>query len=214
MADQSTRNASPTALEDATLVHQVQDGDTGAFGRLVTRYQDRVVNLCWRMCGNLDEAHDLAQETFLHAIQKLNLYRFEASFYTWLFRIAVNECLSHRRKCKRVVLSLHGGDGKYMTDQRDMRMAGRESTETQEPISRLTARELQDELVAALDRLEDDYRAIVVLRDVEGLDYQEICEVLDLSIGTVKSRLHRARLALRDLILRRERSAVRAMKVE
>ena len=196
------------------LVRQARDGDTGAFGRLVAKYQDRVINLCWRMCGNVDEAQDLAQEAFLHALQKLELYRFEASFYTWLFRIAVNECLSHRRKRKRVVLSLHDGDGHWMEEHRDQRLSGQESSDTQEPLARLAAREMQDELVAAIERLDDDQRAVVVLRDIEALDYQQIGEVLELSIGTVKSRLHRARLALREMLLRSQRTATRVAKLE
>jgi RNA polymerase sigma-70 factor (ECF subfamily) len=214
MADKSTTSVSPIALEDALLVHQVQDGDTEALGRLVAKYRDRVVNLCWRMCGKLDEAQDLTQETFLRVLEKIDSYRFEAAFYTWLFRIAVNECLSHRRKNKRVVLSLHNDDGNCADDPRDLRRTGREPSDAQEPLARLTAREVQNQLAAALDRLDDDQRAVVVLRDIESLDYQQIGEVLDISIGTVKSRLHRARLALRDMLLRGERADARILKVE
>ena len=118
MPDKSPTTASPIALEDAMLVRQVQDGDMGAFSRLVAKYQDRVVNLCWRVCGNPEDAQDLAQETFLHALEKIGLYRFEAAFYTWLFRIAVNQALSHRRKGRRVTLSLHGGEGRCRPDRR------------------------------------------------------------------------------------------------
>lgn len=196
------------------LVRQVQDGDTEALGRLVAKYQDRVVNLCWRMCGKLDEAQDLGQETFLRVLEKIDSYRFEAAFYTWLFRIAVNECLSHRRKNKRVILSLHNEDGNWVDKPMDLRRTGREPSDAQEPLARLAAREVQGELAAALDRLDDDQRAVVVLRDIESLDYQQIGEVLDISVGTVKSRLHRARLALRDMLLRDERTATRPLKVE
>lgn len=201
MTDKSaTITATPIALEDALAVRQVQDGDMGAFSRLVARYQDRVVNVCWRICGNADDAQDLAQETFLHALEKIGSYRFAASFYTWLFRIAVNLSLSHRRKARRVNLSLHVGDGERtdfppVTDGRRGRV---EATEGESPLERLTARELQQRLVEGLDRLEDEYRSIIVLRDIEDLDYQEIAEVLEISLGTVKSRLHRARMALRE----------------
>jgi len=208
MADKSApTTTSPITLEDALLVRQAQDGDVGAFGRLVSRYQDRVVNICWRICGNLEDAQDLAQETFLHALEKIASYRFEAGFYTWLFRIAVNLALSHRRKARRVTLSLHNGDGKWMGELQKDGRTGRESAAADEPLSRLAARELQGRVVEGLDRLEDDYRAIIVLRDIESLDYQQIAEVLDINLGTVKSRLHRARLALRDEL--RETTAAR-----
>ncbi|HOA73235.1 MAG TPA: sigma-70 family RNA polymerase sigma factor [Phycisphaerae bacterium] len=196
MADKSaTMPASPIALEDAAAVRQVQDGDMGAFSRLVAKYQDRVVNICWRVCGNLEDAQDLAQETFLQALQKIGSYRFAASFYTWLFRIAVNQALSHRRKSRRVTLSLHDGDGEWPEGAAEGRTPADE-----EPLARLAARELQQRLLRGLDSLDDDYRAIIVLRDIESLDYQEIAEILEISVGTVKSRLHRARMALREKI--------------
>jgi RNA polymerase sigma-70 factor (ECF subfamily) len=199
MADKSgTLTASPLALEDAVTVRQVQDGDMSAFSRLVVKYQDRVLNVCWRVCGNPDDAQDLAQETFLHAMEKIGLYRFEASFYTWLFRIAVNQALSHRRKAKRVMLSLHDGDGQWR--ERALERASGDGEHSEDPLARLTSRELQDRVLDALNHLDDDYRAIIVLRDIESLDYQEIAEVLEINVGTVKSRLHRARMALRDKV--------------
>lgn len=204
MADRSPHSARPLAPEDATLVRQVQEGDTRAFGRLVTKYQDRVVNLCWRMCGNLDDAHDIAQEAFINAYEKISFYRFEASFYTWLFRIAVNQALTHRRRSRRPVLSLHDGDGE-MRDVPAEQSPRRETSDSDQPVERLAAREMHEVLLAALEKLDDDQRAVIVLRDVEGLDYRQIAEVLEISAGTVKSRLHRARMALRELIVRRER---------
>jgi len=184
------------AMEDAELVRWALQGDTTAQGRLVAKYQDRVVNLCWRMCGHLDDAQDLAQEAFVHALQRLNQYRFEAAFYTWLFRIAINECLAHRRKSKRVTLSLH----------RDMSS----TSDSQGPMSRLIANEMRDELAEALGRLDDDQRAVIVLRDIEGLDYQQISDVLEISVGTVKSRLHRERLALREMLLANQSATARS----
>jgi RNA polymerase sigma-70 factor (ECF subfamily) len=208
MADKSTMTASPLALEDEMLVRRIQDGDTGAFGRLVLKYQDRVVNVCWRMCGNLEDAQDVAQDAFVHAFEKIGAYRFEASFYTWLFRIAVNQALSHRRKSRRVVLSLHDSEERVGSDGQMGRSPRRETSDMEEPSARLSADEMHDRLVKSLDRLEDDARAVIVLRDMEALDYREIADVLAISVGTVKSRLHRARLALRDMVLRNDRGAV------
>ncbi len=201
MAEKLTTNVSPIALEDAMLVRQVQDGDAGAFGRLVVKYQDRAVNLCWRMCGSLEDSQDLAQEAFLRAFEKIGAYRFEASFYTWLFRIVVNTVLTQRRRKRRVTLSLHDGDGKWADYLRDEHPAGRQTDEADDPLSRLSAREMQQQLLAGLERLDDDHRAIIVLRDIEAMDYRQIAEVLEITVGTVKSRLFRARMALREMIL-------------
>lgn len=202
--DKTRTPTRPLALEDAVLVRQVREGNAGALGTLVAKYQDRVVNLCWRMSGQLDLAQDLAQETFLRVLEKLDTYRSEASFYTWLFRIAVNECLAHRRKHKRVILSLHNGDEDW-ADTTGVLPAQRQQGDRQDPLAWLTTREMQDELAAALDRLDDDHRAVVVLRDIESLSYEQIAKVLDLSTGTVKSRLHRARMTLREILLRDRR---------
>jgi len=195
-------------MEDAELVRWALQGDTTAQGRLVAKYQDRVVNLCWRMCGHLDDAQDLAQEAFVHALQRLNQYRFEAAFYTWLFRIAINECWAHRRKSKRVMLSLHRGNGDGGGDGESIGIGS--TSDSQGPMSRLIANEMRDELTEALDRLDDDQRAVIVLRDIEGLDYQQISDVLEISVGTVKSRLHRGRLALREILLVNQSSAMRS----
>lgn len=195
----ATDAAAPSPLEDAVLVRQVQEGDMVAFSRLVTKYQNRVLNLCWRLCGNLDDAQDLTQEAFLNALEKIQTYRHQAGFYTWLFRIAVNEALSLRRKAaRRVTLSLHDGDGHWRGDHQAARLVNRVSAEPEDPPERLSASEVHKRVLAGLDQLSDDYRAVIVLRDVESFDYQQIAEILEVSVGTVKSRLHRARMAMRE----------------
>ena len=185
------------SAEDGTLVEQARAGDMAAFARLVGRYQDRVLNTCWRMCGRIEDAEDLAQETFLHALEAIALFQGRSHFYTWLYRIAVNLAISHRRKQARAVkLSLHGQDGQWIGDQAAT-LVGRVSSEPQDPPGRASAREIQERLRHGLDELDDDHRAVIVLRDIEGLDYAEIAEVLELPVGTVKSRLHRGRMELR-----------------
>ena len=191
--------ATRTSGEDVHWVEQARCGDMGAFSRLVVKYQDRILNTCWRLTGNLDDAQDLTQEAFLHALQSLDKFRQRASFYTWLFRIAVNLSISHRRKSARAVkLSLHGPDGEDRGDHQAARRVGRASGEVDDPPTRLASREIQRLVVEGLDRLDDDYRTVVVLRDIEGFDYRQIAEILDVPVGTVKSRLHRARMELRD----------------
>jgi len=188
-------------LEDAVLVRQVQEGDMVAFTRLVMKYQNRVLNLCWRICGNLDDAQDLTQEAFLNALEKIQTYRQQAGFYTWLFRIAVNEALSLRRKAaRRVTLSLHDGDGECRDDHQAARLVNRVSADPDDPPARLSAREMHERVLEGLEQLSDDYRTVLVLRDVESFDYQQIAEILEVSLGTVKSRLHRARMAMREYL--------------
>lgn len=191
--------AATAPIEDAVWVEQARTGDMSALARLVTKYQDRVLNTCWRICGDRDQAEDLAQDVFLRAIESLGGFRQKAQFYTWLFRIAVNVAISHRRKAARAVkLSLHGRDGEDLGDHQAMRLVGRVSPEPESPPARLSARETQRRIMEGLDQLDEEHRAVVVLRDIEGFDYQQMAEILELPVGTVKSRLHRARLELRD----------------
>ena len=114
------------AEDDAVLVEQAQAGDMGAFSRLVSRYQDRVLNACWRISGNREDAQDLAQDAFLQALKKMETFERRASFYTWVFRIAVNLSISHRRrKARRVHLSLHNPEGQPVVDHQAAALVGR-----------------------------------------------------------------------------------------
>jgi RNA polymerase sigma-70 factor, ECF subfamily len=187
------------SLDEAMMVEQARAGDMAAFSRLVSRYQDRILNTCWRLCGNLEDAQDLCQEAFLHALKAIRGFQQQAQFYTWLFRIAVNLSISQRRKAARAPrLSLHDADGDCLADEPQARIAGRIDREPQEPAAQLSAREIHDRVLRELEGLDDDHRAVVVLRDIEGFDYQQIAEILEVAVGTVKSRLHRARLELRQ----------------
>src|SRR5262245_34314691 len=106
----------PPALDETALVEQARAGDVAALDKLVRKYQDRIVNTCWRLCGNADDAQELAQEAFLQATRHIGKFQGKAGFYTWLFRIAVNLSITHRRKQSRSPkLSLHDGDGQEMS---------------------------------------------------------------------------------------------------
>lgn len=184
------------AADEAVLVDSARSGDMNAFSRLVVKYQDRVLNTCWRISGRLEDAEDLTQETFLRALEAIGSFRLQAGFYTWLFRIAVNVSISHRRRKGRMPrLSLCSGDGQRSADE--LGSAGRDGR-SDDPSARLTARETQRLVQDGLDSLDDDQRAIIVLRDMEGFDYRQIAEILEVPEGTVKSRLHRARMELKD----------------
>ena len=192
---------SPVPLEDAELIEQVKAGQTESYGRLVEKYQDRVFNTCWRICGHLEDARDVTQEAFLKAFEGISTFRHQSGFYTWVFRVAVNLALSHRRKAKvrRAVsldepLSLAGSQAEDLA-----RRVKDESASDPAETAGLT--ELHGRVARALQDLDDDQRAVVVLRDIEGLDYQQISEVLQIPPGTVRSRLHRARMAVREAIM-------------
>jgi len=192
--DANAVNPPPPAHDptDAELVHRAQRGAAEAFAALVARYQDRVYNTCYRLCHDHADALDLTQTAFLKALEQLHEFRGEARFYTWLFRIAVNLTLSFRRSRARAArVRDPGGEG-----QRSARVVASEP----EVSAALERRELRDRIAAALRQLDDEFRVAVVLKDIEDMDYAAIAEVLDVPIGTVKSRIHRGRQMLRDLL--------------
>jgi len=185
------------ACDDRELVRRVQSGQTQAYGELVRRYQDRVFNTCWRICGHLEDARDLTQDAFLKAFENLDAFRQESGFYTWVFRVAVNLSLSQRRSAsRRRMASLESGAATGGTQAEDLARRVRRS-ENDDPAQAASDADLQGRVAHALQILDDDHRAVVVLRDMEGLDYLQIGTILDIPPGTVKSRLHRARMALR-----------------
>lgn len=195
------RAADRTRPTDAELVLRAQRGDPSAFGELVVKYQDRVYNTCYRMCHNHADALDLTQSAFLKALEALPRFQVRARFFTWLFRIAVNLTLSHHRaQRRRPTLSL-----RHFDDDDGRRFEPAAPDGNHEPSRHAEQVELHRRLAAALDHLDEEFRAAVVLRDVEGLDYPTIAEILQVPVGTVKSRIHRGRMMLRDLVEQEER---------
>ena len=190
-----SQNPPESELTDAELVRRACAGAPAAFAELVARYQDRVFNTCYRMCHNYDDALDLTQSAFLRALQNLPRFRTQASFYTWLFRIAVNLTISHRRTVGRRAtraLDAAGDDGHATVPVPPSR-----DGDVYRPAEQ---RELQQLIEWALAQLDDEFRAAVVLKDIEDMDYARIAEVLEVPVGTVKSRIHRGRLLLRELL--------------
>ena len=188
------------AFDDAALVAACKKGQMQAFGSLIAKYQDRLFNGVCRMCGDREEAADLCQEAFVRAIEKIGGFEGHSQFYTWLFRIAMNLTISSRRRAARVRLAslspdpqIGGGQAEALTSE----LAGRREAD---PAQKAMDRETQRRVLQALEGLDDEYRAVVVLRDIEDMDYQQIAAVLDLPAGTVKSRLHRARSRLRETL--------------
>lgn len=181
-------------VEDADLVARCRQGETAAFGLLVERYQDRLFTVCYRMCGHREDAADLAQEAFLKAFSSLERFGARSQFYTWLYRIAVNLVIDRRRRKPRPTRSLGPGTSEDADRGGDAEPAARERSAE----AVVAAAEDQASIERALQSIDDAHRAVVVLRDVDGLDYEQIGEILEIPVGTVKSRLSRARLALRE----------------
>jgi RNA polymerase sigma-70 factor (ECF subfamily) len=174
--------------DDAPLIAATLAGDSAAFGALVGLYQDRLYNSLLRVVGSADDAADIVQDAFVQAFVKLDTFRGSSAFYTWLYRIAFNLAMSHARR-ERKTTSLDG-----------MKMfGGSEPVDGQPaPETTLEQRERAAMVHAALAQLSTEYRTILVLREIDGCQYEEIAEILDVPVGTVRSRLFRARLALRD----------------
>ena len=183
-------------MEEREIIERVVAGDNDAFGLLVDKYQTKVYNLALRMCGNEDDAYDLAQDAFVRAWRSLGSFQFESAFSTWLFRLTSNICLDFLRAKKRraaVSLTMSGDDEEEtQLDVPDPAMGPEEAA---------IASEDRRLLMEALNALPADQRQIITLRAINDLSYAEIARILDLQEGTVKSRLSRARTALRNKLL-------------
>lgn len=187
-----SRSASDDGPADSELIARVVKGDGAAFGLIVERYQDRLANAVCRLVGSTEDARDVLQDTFVKAYENLDGFRGGSSLYTWLFRIAVNTSLSHRRKRKWMPVAA-GADAEEGGTAREW--ADPSAPDPADPLEAAETGALVQEALSALD---DEHRTVVVLRDIQHCDYQEISEILEIPTGTVKSRLHRARLMLRE----------------
>lgn len=178
------------------LVSRARAGDTAAFEQLMLDNQDRVYTLCLRMTGNREDALDLAQETFLNAWRGLSSFQGNSSFSTWVYRLASNACIDFLRKRKRRQQreSPHSLDDEEapLPEPADPRGS---------PEEELERRELRRAVERGLQALPDHHRQVLVMRELSGMSYQEIGAVLDLDLGTVKSRIARARLALKKFLV-------------
>ena len=183
--------------EDALLIEAFQRGDKKAFDELVIRHKDRIFNLCYRFLGDYEEANDSAQEAFVKAYGSLNSFRLESTFSTWLYRIAVNVCKnklgSSAYKAKRKMVSLDN-PGTPSNEIPPMEIPNGAPS----PLARMEEKEKMTLVQRALDNLTADFKMVVTLRDVEGLSYEDIAEITGLNLGTVKSRIARARTDLRN----------------
>ena len=189
------------SLKDDVLVEQCQQGDSVAMERLILKYQDRIHNVIRKMCANADDAAELTQETFVKVIESIDKFKGRSSFYTWLFRIAVNVTLNHCQRCAKVGFrSLETEEPEPAGTARQVLRDFLSDDSSPDPVRVALANELSELAQKALTRLDDAQRAVVVLRDIEGMSYVGIAKVLDIELGTVRSRLSRARGNLRRLL--------------
>jgi RNA polymerase sigma-70 factor (ECF subfamily) len=188
------------AFEDAALVERCRKGDMQAFGLLVAKYQDRLLNVIGRICPRQADAEELAQETFLKALERLGQFRGHSQFYTWLFRIAVNLAVSHRRRAGR--LTVHSlSDCPEAQPPQAAALAEAAQRRNVPPDQAALSAETARRVAAELNSLDEEFRVVLILRDIEDMDYLQIASVLELPIGTVKSRLHRARCLLKERLI-------------
>jgi RNA polymerase sigma-70 factor (ECF subfamily) len=179
--------------EEARLIQQSRRGDTTAIEQLFERYQKHVYNLAYRLCGNYDDANDIAQEAFLRVYHSLGNFRGEANFSTWLYRIVTNVFLDERKKQR---VRSHSSLEEYL-ELEDSTVARQIEDPSPGPEEALAGKERSDLIGAAVLSLPETQRVMIALYHFQERSYEEIAEIMDMPIGTVKSRLNRARLALR-----------------
>lgn len=184
-------------MQDELVIRRAQRGDADAFEQLLLEHQKNVYNLCYRMAGNPDDAMDLSQETFLRAWRCLDQYQFASAFSTWLYRLCSNICIDFLRKRRRqqtVPLTFEDADGEEQTyavpDAQPL------------PEEQVELKLTRETLAAAMAQLLPEHRAVLQLRVVNEMSYEQIADVLDIQIGTVKSRLSRARNQLKKILER------------
>ena len=180
-----------TREQEAAIVRKVLGGDANAFETLVLEYEKNVYNIALRMTGNSEDAADMTQEAFIKAYNSLQAFRGDSKFSVWLYRIVSNVCLDFlRSKNRRPTVSLSVEDDDGEDAQLDV------ADESQSPELLLDRKLTRDSVRRGLDSLPPDYRQILLLREIQGLSYDEIAQALSLEVGTVKSRIFRARKRL------------------
>ncbi len=179
------------------LVERSKGGDLTAFEELVLMYQKQIYNLSYRMMGNEEDACDMTQEAFLKAFRAIKKFNSKSTFGTWVYRIAVNTCIDELRKRKKIKLypvvhndNLESDGSKLIVDTADL------------PEEQIEQRETAKQVQRAINSLPEDHRTVIILRDIQGKAYQEIARILNLNIGTVKSRISRARQGLKEELIK------------
>ena len=187
-------------IDDDVLVQQCRQGDSAAMERLICKYQNRIYNTVLKICANPDDAAELTQDTFVKVIENIDKFEGRSSFYTWAFRIAMNLTLNHcKRNSKLNFTSLEAESKENNWRPKQLLKEFLKNDASPDPAVVAQNRELCGLVQEALMKLDDTRRAVIVLRDIEGMNYAQIARVLELELGTVKSRISRARNNLREI---------------
>lgn len=193
-------------IADAMLVERCRRGDSAAMERLILKYQNRIYNVILKICANPDDAAELTQDTFVKVIENIDRFESKSSFYTWAFRIAVNLTLNYcQRNAKLGLRSLDapdqvGGDYEYSTNATQTLKELLSDDSSPDPAMVAQNKELCEITIQSLMKLDDAQRTVIILRDIEGMNYAQIADVLEINLGTVRSRLSRARGRLREIM--------------
>lgn len=183
---------------EVTLIKLCKEGDLQAFEELISKYEARVFNITFRILGDYAEAEDVSQDILVKVFRFIKGFKEQSSFYTWLYRITVNECMDVINKRKKAVI--YSIDTPIETENDEI---AREIQDKGESVEEKAERnELRKYLAEAINSLSSEHRAVIVLRDVQGFSYEEIAEIIKCPPGTVKSRINRARCELKDLLLK------------
>ncbi|MBN2591676.1 MAG: sigma-70 family RNA polymerase sigma factor [Sedimentisphaerales bacterium] len=189
------------SMDDTSLVRKCQHGDSDAMEQLILKYQNRIYNVILKICADPDDASELTQETFVKVIENIDKFQGKSRFYTWAFRIAVNLTLNYRKKNSKYDISSLDAEKEYEEAQTTQAMKEfLKDDNSPDPVEVAQNKELCDLTIKALLQLDEPQKAVVVLRDIEGMNYAQIAEVLDIELGTVRSRLSRARGRLREIL--------------
>ncbi len=194
-----------TAKHEKRLIKRLKARDERAFREFVELHQDRVYNLIYRLLGDREEARDVSQEVFVTVFKSIQSFRGDSRLSTWLYRVSANHAKNRIKYLRR-----RAADRKQSLDdtfESDMNLGGH--TQPPRPDGLAIGHELERIVQRALASLDEDHRVVIVLRDVEHLSYDEVAEITGLTMGTVKSRLHRARTALRDAVAKLEKGRLK-----
>ncbi len=182
--------------DETRLIQQIKNGNIAAFEELAARYQKQIFSLAYRMCGNQEDAADMAQEALIKVYRNVEKFKGDSKFSTWLYRVVTNTCLDEMKKMKRK--QVYSLDDELETKDGSLKRDLEDNAPT--PEDRAEQRERSEAIQDALMRVSETHRRVLVLRDIQGFSYEEIAGMLECSEGTVKSRLSRAREALRKVL--------------
>jgi len=195
--NESQHTKSRDEKDDYSLIRAFHAGDRTAFDIIVLKHKDRVFNLCLRFLGNYHEAEDTAQDVFIKAYGSLRSFRFESSFFTWLYRIAVNTC-KNKIKSREYRFKKMSAGMDNPEESPGLHRLERLDDPVSNPALDLEKKETMKALQCAIDSLPPDQKSVVILRDIQGLSYEEMADITGFKLGTLKSRLSRARNALKE----------------